>query len=79
MIIELGVDARLLRLQLDELYGEVDEEIELVHADYPMITGNYAGTGMDGDAVASPAGLRLLSRVPRMTPCAGDGGGRAIR
>jgi len=68
MIIELGVDARLLRLQLDELYGEVDEEIELVHADYPMITGNYAGIGLDGDAVASPRGLRLLARVPRMTP-----------
>jgi diadenylate cyclase len=68
MIIELGVDARLLRLQLDELYSEVDEEIELVHADYPMITGNYAGIGLDGDAVASPRGLRLLARVPRMTP-----------
>jgi diadenylate cyclase len=68
MIIELGVDARLLRLQLDELYSEVDDEIELVHADYPMITGNYAGTGLDGDSVASPRGLRLLSRVPRMTP-----------
>src|SRR5215211_5643784 len=26
MIIELGIDARLLRLQLDELYGDVDEE-----------------------------------------------------
>jgi len=68
MIIELGVDARLLRLQLDELYGEVDDEIELVLADYPTITGNYAGSGLDGDAAASPRGLRLLSRVPRMTP-----------
>ena len=68
MIIELGVDARLLRLQLDELYGEVDDEIELVAADYPMITGNYAGSGLDGDAPASPRGLRLLARVPRMTP-----------
>ena len=34
MIVELGVDARLLRLQLDELHGEVDEEIDLVIADY---------------------------------------------
>ena len=34
MIIELGVDARLLRLQLDELYGEIDDELELVVADY---------------------------------------------
>ncbi len=34
MIVELGVDARLLRLQLDELYGEIDNELELVVADY---------------------------------------------
>ena len=34
MIIELGVDARLLRLQLDELYGDIDDELELVVADY---------------------------------------------
>ena len=34
MIIELGVDARLLRLQLDEIYGEVDDELDLVVADY---------------------------------------------
>ena len=34
MIIELGVDARLLRLQLDELYGETDDELDLVVADY---------------------------------------------
>ena len=34
MIIELGVDARLVRLQLDELYGEIDDELDLVVADY---------------------------------------------
>ena len=34
MIIELGIDARLLRLQLDELYGDIDDELELVVADY---------------------------------------------
>ncbi|HEY3485882.1 MAG TPA: DNA integrity scanning diadenylate cyclase DisA, partial [Ilumatobacteraceae bacterium] len=34
MIIELGVDARLLRLQLDEIYGEIDDELDLVLADY---------------------------------------------
>ena len=28
MIVELGVDARLLRLQLDELYGEIDDELD---------------------------------------------------
>jgi len=68
MIVELGVDARLLRLQLDELYGEIEDEIELVASDYPMITGSYAGAGVAGDAVATPRGLRLLARVPRMTP-----------
>jgi diadenylate cyclase len=34
MIIELGVDARLLRLQLDEIYSEIDNELDLVVADY---------------------------------------------
>jgi diadenylate cyclase len=34
MIIELGMEARLLRLQLDELYGEIDDELDLVVADY---------------------------------------------
>ena len=34
MIVELGVDARLLRLQLDEIYGDVDDELDLVVADY---------------------------------------------
>lgn len=34
MIIELGMEARLLRLQLDELYGEIDDELDLVIADY---------------------------------------------
>src|SRR5262245_8509978 len=34
MIVELGVDARLLRLQLDETYSEVDDELDDVIADY---------------------------------------------
>lgn len=34
MIIELGIDARLLRLQLDEIYSGVDDELQLVVADY---------------------------------------------
>ena len=63
-----GVDARLLRLQLDEVYGEIDDEIELVATDYPTITGNYAGSGLEGDHPASPRGLRLLARVGRVTP-----------
>lgn len=34
MIIELGVDARLLRLQLDEIYTDIDDEVDLVISDY---------------------------------------------
>jgi diadenylate cyclase len=34
MIVELGVDARLLRLQLDETYSEFDDELDDLIADY---------------------------------------------
>ena len=34
MIVELGVEARLLRLQLDEMYGDIEDELDLVVADY---------------------------------------------
>ncbi len=34
MIIELGVDARLLRLQFEELYGDTDTDLQLVLRDY---------------------------------------------
>lgn len=33
-IIELGIDARLLRLQFDELYGDTDDDLSLVVGDY---------------------------------------------
>ncbi len=46
MIIELGVDARLLRLQLDELYGEIDDELDLVVADY-LPTGRSVTDALD--------------------------------
>jgi len=68
MIVELGVDARLLRLQVDEVNGEINHELELVLADYPRIANNWAGHGLDGDSPASPRGLRMLTRVPRITP-----------
>jgi diadenylate cyclase len=47
MIIELGVDARLLRLQLDELYGEIDDELDLVVADY-LPAGRTVGATLQG-------------------------------
>ena len=46
MIIELGVDARLLRLQLDEIYGEIDDELDLVVADY-IPAGRSANSVLD--------------------------------
>lgn len=67
MIVELGVDARLLRLQLDELFGEIDDELDLVHADYPTLLDDYAGTPLDAEASAAPRGLRLLARVPQLS------------
>lgn len=47
MIIELGIDARLLRLQLDELYGEIDDELDLVMADY-LPPGRTIAETLDG-------------------------------
>ena len=44
MIVELGVDARLLRLQVDEVYGEINHELELVLADYPRSPTTGPGT-----------------------------------
>jgi diadenylate cyclase len=67
MIVELGVEARLLRLQLDEVFTSLDDELDLVLADYPSIA-DHAGTATDADAPASPKGLRLLNRVPRLSP-----------
>jgi diadenylate cyclase len=44
MIIELGLDARLLRLQLDEIYGEIDDELDDVVADYLPTGRDVLGT-----------------------------------
>jgi diadenylate cyclase len=68
MIIELGVDARLLRLQLDEVFGELENELELVMADYAEIAESFAGTAQEADSSASPKGLRLLARVQHLSP-----------
>lgn len=70
MIIELGVDARLLRLQLDETFTSLRDELDLVMADYPALTVDVASTltSADADAPASARGVRLLSRVARLTP-----------
>lgn len=66
MIVELGVDARLLRLQLEEVFTSLDNELELVIADYPTLAPS-ALNAIDGDLPASPKGLRMLARVPRLS------------
>ena len=64
MIIELGVDARLLRLQLDELYGEIDDELDLVVADY-LPTGWRRAADARGDVAAHRRrGARLCGSPP---------------
>jgi len=64
-IVELGVDARLLRLQVEE-HIDIDDEVDLVRADYPGI--EYGAEGLDFDAPVAPRGRRLLTHVPRMNP-----------
>lgn len=65
MIIELGLDARLLRLQLDELYGEIDDELDLVVADYLPIGRTVADThnGMAQLSDDEVSNLRLAADV----------------
>ena len=80
MIVELGVDARLLRLQLDEIYGEVDDELDLVVADYipPDRTAAETLDQMaklsDDDVLDLPAGG---ARPPRRRPRRSRPGSRA--
>ena len=64
MIVELGVDARLLRLQLEEVFESLDDELTLVQADYPDFVAG--ATLAAPDAPVSPRGVRLLTRVPRL-------------
>ncbi len=63
MIIELGIDARLLRLQLDEMYGEIDDELDLVVADYlpPGRTVAEALAGMSRLSDDEVLNLRLAA------------------
>ncbi len=72
MIVELGVDARLLRLQLDELYVEIDDEIDLVIGDYLPNGLAVADThrymaGLDDDSV-----LDLRKTAASLSPVGGS-------
>jgi diadenylate cyclase len=44
MIVELGIEARLLRLQLDEIYSDLEDELELVVSDYVAVDRTAAAT-----------------------------------
>src|SRR6478735_5062758 len=59
MIIELGVDARLLRLQLDELCGDIDDELDLVVADYLPPGRTVADTLSEMSRLSDDAVLNL--------------------
>lgn len=65
MIIELGVEARLLRLQLDEVYGDIDEELELVVADY-LPPGRSAADAWAGFASLSDDDVLDLKTAVRL-------------
>ena len=54
MIVELGVDARLLRLQLDEVFTSLDDELELVHRRLPDAHRRATRARLDGDAPPRP-------------------------
>ena len=44
MIVELGIEARLLRLQLDETYGDIEDELDLVIDDYVPVGRKASAT-----------------------------------
>ena len=68
MIIELGVDARLLRLQLDELYGEIDDELDLVVADYLPPGRTVADTLAEMSRLSDDDVLEPEARRPHAPP-----------
>lgn len=74
MIVELGIEARLLRLQLDEVYGDIDAELELVVADYlpPGRSAAEAWSGFsslsDDDVLELRTAVKLLTDDPAPAP-----------
>jgi len=68
MIIELGVDARLLRLQIDELYGEIDDELDLVVADYLPPGRDVADTMADMSRLSDDEVLNLRLAAATLYP-----------
>ena len=67
MIIELGLDARLLRLQLDETYSEVDDELDDVIADYLPAAATQTTRSPSSAASATTTCSTPAPRSPRCT------------
>jgi len=68
MIIELGVEARLLRLQIDELYGEIDDELDLVVADYAPIDRTIGDTLEEMSRLSDDEVLNLRLAAATLVP-----------
>ncbi len=71
MIVELGVDARLLRLQLDELYVEIDDEIDLVISDYMPVGLTVGDTHVFMSALDDDGVLDLRTTAASLAPVGG--------
>lgn len=71
LVVELGVDARLLRLQLDEVYSGIDDQVDLVVADYLPVARDADDT-MAELARLSDDDLRDLRAVAAALHRAGD-------
>src|SRR3954470_12459524 len=71
MIVELGTDARLLRMQLDEIYGEIDDEIELVIDDYLPGGCSAADTHRLMAELDDESVLDLRKCAVALSPCGG--------
>src|SRR3954470_13487005 len=71
MIVELGTDARLLRMQLDELYTEIDDEIELVIDDYLPGGCSAADTHRLMAELDDESVLDLRKCAVALSPCGG--------
>jgi diadenylate cyclase len=66
MIIELGIEARLLRLQLDEIYGDIDDELDLVVADYLPAGRTVAETQFEMSRLSDDEVLDLRVAASRL-------------
>lgn len=74
MIVELGVDARLLRLQFEELFGDTDTDLELVLRDYLPTDSVSAVSGalerlaeLDDDDLLDPRAAAVVLRLEDST------------